>query len=242
MIYFISDIHLGFFSKEIDYPRELLFLRLMDKISEDAKYIYFLGDIFDFWFDYKTVIPKQFYRVLTKFWELKNKGINIEFLIGNHDFGHHSFFRDELDIPLHQVDIIREHYGKKFYLSHGDGKNKQDKGYLFLKKILRNRFSLWLYLKLHPDFGIWLASGSSKTSRAYTDQKESIDDEPMRFFAYRKIDNGMDFVIMGHRHKLEFTKYNEGIYVNLGDWFKVPHIAKYDGTNLSLLKVEDVLR
>lgn len=241
MIYFISDIHLGFFEKEKDYPRELLFLKLLDKIKLDAEHIYFVGDIFDYWFDYKTVIPKRFFRVLTKFWELKQYGIDMDLIIGNHDFGHLSFFEDELGIPVHQNDIIKDLNGKKFYISHGDGKNPNDKGYLMLKKIIRNPLSLKLYLKLHPDIGIGLASGSSKKSRSYTDNRDHLDDEPMRDFAFNKIDDGFDYVVMGHRHKSEFTKYKNGYYINLGDWFKEPLFAQFNGKEMQLKKVSELI-
>lgn len=241
MIYFISDIHLGFFEKEKDYPRELIFLNFLDKIKQTAEHIYFVGDIFDFWFDYKTVIPKRFFRVLNKFWELRQNGIGIDFLIGNHDFGHHSFFEEELDIPIHQGDIETILSGKKFYISHGDGKNPNDKGYIMLKKVIRNPFSLKLYLKLHPDFGIGLASGSSKKSRSYTDSRDHLDDEPMRDFAFSKIEAGFDYVVMGHRHKSEFTNYKNGYYVNLGDWFKEPLFAEFNGIEMKLRKVSELV-
>ncbi len=241
MIYFISDVHLGFFEKEQDFPREMLFLKLLDRIKEDAKQIYFVGDIFDYWFDYKTVIPKRFFRVLAKFWELKQCGIKIDYIIGNHDFGHLSFFEKELDIPIYQDDIMVNLLGKKFYIAHGDGKNPADKGYIWLKKIIRNHISLKLYLKLHPNIGIGLAAGSSKKSRAYTDNRDHLDDEPMRDFAFSKIDEGYDYVIMGHRHKSEFTKYKNGYYVNLGEWFREPYCANYDGNNMYLRKVSEIL-
>jgi len=237
MIYFISDIHLGFFDRETERKREDLLILLLNRIASNAEKIYLLGDIFDYWFDYKQVIPRNFFRVLAKLSELRRNGIVIEFLKGNHDFGHFNFFEEELGITVHENDIEREHHGKRFYLSHGDGKNPNDRGYLLLKKVLRNRWSLKLYLWLHPDFGIKLASGSSKQSRTYTDSKENMDDEPMRDFAFRKIDDGFDYVIMGHRHKLETTKYKTGEYINLGDWFKVPHYGVFDGKEFLLKEV-----
>ncbi|HRP01562.1 MAG TPA: UDP-2,3-diacylglucosamine diphosphatase [Candidatus Kapabacteria bacterium] len=241
MIYFISDVHLGFYEKELDLPRELIFLRFLDTIKKDAERIFLVGDIFDYWFDYKTVIPKQFFRVLNKLWELRQSGIKIDYIIGNHDFGHLSFFEEELDIPLYKGDISCEIKDKKFYISHGDGKNLKDKGYLLLKKITRNPLILKLYLMLHPNFGIWLASGSSKKSRSYTDNREHLEDEPMKEFAYRMIDDGYDFVIMGHRHKSEFTKYKDSYYINLGEWFKEPMFAQFDGINMSLRKVSELV-
>jgi len=240
MIYFISDIHLGFYTREKEKQREDFFLNLLNNISKNAEKIYFLGDIFDYWFDYKTVIPKDFYRTLAAIDNILRNGIQIEYLKGNHDFGHRSFFKKEFGIEVYDDDITRYHNNKKFFLSHGDGKNPNDKGYIILKKILRNKLSLKMFLLLHPDFGVKLASNSSQKSRIYTDNRDNSLIEPMKDFAFKKIDEGYDYVIMGHRHKLFFEQYKNGYYVNLGSWFIEPHIATFDGENLKLIKADNI--
>lgn len=235
MIYFVSDIHLGLFDRKQDIIREDLFLEFLTKIKDDCDKLYLVGDIFDYWFDYKTVIPKFFYRTLSALYDLR-KICEIEFVIGNHDFGHNGFFVNELDIPIYGSDIERLHHGKKFYISHGDGKDPKDKGYLLLKKIMRAQASLALYLKLHPNIGIKLASSSSKTSRDYTSKKDFGDENAMLDFAKHKIDTGFDYVIMGHRHKAEITTYKSGLYVNLGEWIREPHYGVFDGNKFDLIK------
>jgi UDP-2,3-diacylglucosamine hydrolase len=242
MIYFISDVHLGVLDRETDKKREDLLLQLLDKISLDAEKIYLVGDIFDYWFDYKTVIPKYFYRTLTKLYYIKKNVCDIEFLMGNHDFGHYDFFEKELDIRVHHSDIERVHHGKKFYLSHGDGKNPKDIGYLALKKIMRNKFSLWLYLKFHPNFGIWLASGSSKKSRKYTSQKQFGDTDTLFEFAKIKIDEGFDYVLMGHRHRAAIIPYKNGKFINIGEWILYPTIVAFNNNDIYHINVNDFLK
>lgn len=227
MIYFFSDVHLGLLPRDEDKKREEKLLNFLDSIKRDCKTLIIVGDLFDYWFEYKTVIPKYFYKTITKLDELKSAGIEIEYLMGNHDFGHKNFFEKELGIKVHKDDIIREYDGKKFYISHGDGKSHKDTGYKILKKILRAPISIYIFLKLHPDFGIGLASGSSQKSRVYTDKKNYGKTDGMRDFAFSKIDEGYDYVIMGHRHKAEVTKHNNGYYINLGEWIKKPHYGTY---------------
>lgn len=241
MVYFISDVHLGVFPRNEDRQREDLLLDLLSKISADAEKIYLVGDIFDFWFDYKEVIPKYFYRTLSKLYEINKNICEIEFLMGNHDFGHHSFFEDELNIKVHSIDIERVHSEKKFYISHGDGKDPKDIGYLALKKVMRNKFSLWLYLKFHPNFGIGLASGSSKKSRKYTTHKDYGESEALMEFAKSKIDLGYDYVVMGHRHLASKNLYKNGCYVNIGEWIKEPKIVAFDSNDIYHINVKEYL-
>ena len=242
MIYFISDVHLGVMERSEDKLREDKLLSVLDKMALDAKKIYLVGDIFDFWFDYKQVIPKHFYRTLSKLHEIRNNVCEIEFIIGNHDFGHSDFFEKELNIPVFGTDIIRNHSGKKFYISHGDGKDINDKGYLLLKKVMRNPLSLKLYLMLHPNLGIKLASGSSKESRKYSSQKHYNESDVLFKFAQSKIEEGFDYVVMGHRHKASKEIYKTGIYLNIGEWIKKPTFAVFDGKDINHIFVADYLK
>lgn len=242
MIYFISDVHLGFQERELDKMREDLLLKTLEKLSNDCKTLVILGDLFDFWFEYNTVIPKYFFRTISKFYEIREKGIEIVYLMGNHDFGHKNFFEEEIKVKLIKEDVEIEFYGKRFYLAHGDGKSFYDSVYNFLKKILRNPISLFLYGKLHPDFGIKLASGSSKESRKHTSKKNFGDVEGMEQFAEKKIAEGFDYVVMGHRHKLINKQIQNGFYINLGDWLGKPHIGKFDGEKFEIIEVEEFLK
>lgn len=238
MVYFISDVHLGYWNREKDKQRETQLLKLMNEIKSDCETLVLLGDIFDYWFEYKQVIPKYFYRFLNILHEFKDSGIKIEYVMGNHDFGHIDFFKSEFDIDIYKTDIERIYNGKKFYLSHGDGKAYNDRGYLILRSILRNRFAQKVYMKLHPDFGIGLAAGSSRKSRNYTDSKNYGARDGMKDFAFSKIDSGFDFVIMGHRHKAEIIDYKNGKYINLGEWLRKPHYGVFDGNEFKLIKLD----
>ena len=242
MIYFISDIHLGLFERSKDRQTEELLMRFLEKIKNDAETLYIVGDLFDYWFEYKSVIPKYFYRTLTKLSELSEAGVKIEYLMGNHDFGHFQFFEEELGIKIEKDDIRREYNGKMFYISHGDGKANNDTGYRILKKILRSGWANFLFRLIHPDFGIKLAHSSSKTSRNYTDTKNYGKSEGLDEFAENKISEGFDFVIMGHRHRLIFKNIRNGVYINLGDWISNPHYAVFDGMEMQLLEVRNLLK
>jgi UDP-2,3-diacylglucosamine hydrolase len=242
MIYFISDIHLGFQSRSEDRKNEEILLTFLEKIQSNTDTLVIVGDLFDYWFDYGKVIPKNYYRSLTAIDKLVRSGMKIEYIIGNHDFGHYRFFKEEFGITPSEGDIEREYNGKKFYLSHGDGKSNNDTGYRILKKILRSRLNQNLFRKIHPDIGIWLASGSSRKSRHYTDTKYYGEVDGMREFAYKKIEEGFDYVIMGHSHKLGITSHKNGFYVNLGEWIKNPHFAVFDGEKLELKSVRDYLQ
>lgn len=235
---FISDIHFGLSSREIEVIKEDYFIKLTDKLALENAKIYFVGDIFDFWFEYKTVVPKYFYRILNQIYKLRKSGIEIEYLMGNHDFGHVDFFRNEMGIEIHMDDIQREIDGKKFYITHGDGKGPKDNGYKMLKSILRNKFFQKLFFMLHPDFGIRLASGSSKKSRSHTDKKD-YKIESQRIFAYEKLEQGYDYVICGHRHKAEISYHAEGTYVNLGEWISKPKFALFENSEIKIINVED---
>ncbi|MBL7999005.1 MAG: UDP-2,3-diacylglucosamine diphosphatase [Candidatus Kapabacteria bacterium] len=246
MVYFISDVHLGFGTHEESLRREQDLLAVLDRIKTECTTLYLVGDIFDYWFEYGTVLPRQFFRTLTKLDELKRNGTGIEYLMGNHDFGHQDFFERDLLIPVHKGDVECTISGKRFYLAHGDGKVYNDTGYLILRSILRNRICIKLYQWLHPDIGIRLASGTSHKSRAYTDTKEYGKPDGLADFAEKKITHDMfDYVIMGHQHKPTVREYGSGthtgIYMNLGDWIQHRTFARFDGTTLELLNVDEFL-
>lgn len=257
MIFFISDIHLGIQEREADKLREDLLLKFFRTIRPVCSQLFIVGDLFDYWFEYRTVIPRYFYRTLTELGEMTRDGIEIKYIIGNHDFGHYrnqikrnyqakhepkAFFEEELGIELFFNDLEVNLGGKNFFISHGDGKANNDTGYLILKSILRNHYCLKFYRMIHPDCAIALASNSSRKSRKYTDKKEYGLAEGMEDFAEKKINEGFDYVVMGHRHSPCFKKIGDGIYVNIGDWVKnQPKCVRFDGNELELVNIDDVV-
>jgi len=233
--YFISDCHLGVGTdREEDRKREQRLLAVLDRIEAEAKQglvggLFLVGDLFDSWFDYRQVVPRRHIRTLAVFARIRDHA-PVEYLMGNHDFGHRTFFKDELQIPVHGGDITRDLGGKRFYIAHGDGKALNDTGYLILRKILRNKAALWLYSWLHPDIGIWLAERVSGGSRSYTDKRDALQKQDgLLLFAEQKVQEGYDYVVMGHRHKPQIVSIGNGYYVNLGDWLQSYTYGVFNG-------------
>jgi UDP-2,3-diacylglucosamine pyrophosphatase LpxH len=165
-IYFASDFHLGAPNHESSLIREKSIVSWLDHIKDDAAEIYLVGDLFDFWFEYKRAIPKGFVRLQGKIAELTDKGIPVHIFTGNHDMWIFDYLPKELGVSLFRKPIEREFFGKRYLIGHGDGLGPGDRGYKFLKKVFANKFCQWCFARLHPNFGIWLADKSSKTSRA----------------------------------------------------------------------------
>lgn len=245
MVYFISDVHLGLGTPAECREREELLLRFLDRCERDAETLVIVGDLFDYWFEYATVIPRPFFRVLSKLDSMRRGGLTIEYLMGNHDFGHQDFFEKELHIRVHAEDIERVYHGKKFYLAHGDGKVHNDTGYLLLRPVLRNPVSIKLFQWLHPDVGIRLASSTSSTSRVHSDKRPIGPRDGLAEFAEKKVAEGFDYVIMGHVHTPHVRSIDvnghTGTYVNLGEWMRHKTFARFDGTTCSLEKIAEFL-
>jgi len=232
--YFISDVHLGLEGPAAERDKQRRLIGFLDHASRDASHLFILGDLFDAWIEYRTVIPRGFHRVLSKLHDLADSGVDIHFLVGNHDFWVRDFFETEMGIKTHNEAFGIELEGKKIYMHHGDGLDPRDRGYAFLKKVLRNRFAIWLFSWIHPDIGVTLARSSSKTSRGYTSTKDYGEEDGMRRAAARLLGEGYDMVIMGHRHVPREERIGAGVYVNLGDWIGHNTYARLSGGTLSL--------
>ena len=223
-IYFASDFHLGAPDCEASLQREKKIVAWLDKVSEDATEIFLVGDIFDFWFEYKRAIPKGFVRLQGKIAELTDRGIPIHVFTGNHDMWIFDYIPKELGVSLYREPITREFFGKRYFIGHGDGLGPGDRGYKFIKKVFANKISQWFFARLHPNFGIWLAEKSSKTSRAHTgnsDEKYHGDENEWLFqFCQNTLKTQhYDYFVFGHRHlPLEKEVGENSMYVNLGEW------------------------
>ncbi|MER3523287.1 MAG: UDP-2,3-diacylglucosamine diphosphatase [Ignavibacteria bacterium] len=216
--YFISDVHLGLGSRDEEKAKENRLLAFFRAIAPSTEVLFIVGDLFDFWFEYKTVIPKGFHRTLAMLQEFTDASKPIHYLAGNHDFWMNNYFADELGMTLHFEPFEVSLQGKRIFLHHGDGLAQNDLGYRLIKPILRHPFNIQLYRWLHPDIGVRLARGSSRTSRAYTSAKDYGEEEGMLREAERHIRRGCDIVVMGHRHKPSMVPIEPGVYINLGDW------------------------
>lgn len=239
-LYFASDFHLGAPNYEKSLEREKKIVSWLETIQHDATEIFLVGDIFDFWFEYKRAIPKGFVRLQGKIAEITDKGIPVHVFTGNHDMWIFDYLPKELGVKLYREPIVREWNGKKFYIGHGDGLGPGDRGYKFLKKIFASPICQWLFERLHPNFGIWLADLSSKKSRAATgsDDEKFLGEENEWLAIYAKAylqKEHIDYFIFGHRHlPLEIKLGENSTYINLGEWINYTTYAVFDGEKLKL--------
>ncbi len=229
MDFFFSDAHLGLGDPRDAREREREVVRFLEHVGRsDAETLWIVGDLFDYWFEYRSVIPRAFVRTVGALAALADAGVQLEYLMGNHDFGHRDFFEQEMGARVHPGDVEREIHGHRVYIAHGDGKAFNDRGYLILKKILRARTSNRLWRFLHPDIGIGLAARASRRSRDHTNRKNYDGLEPgeidgLATFARQKIEEeAFDLVVMGHSHSFLDLQIEEGRYINLGDWITPP--------------------
>lgn len=239
-IYFASDVHLGLPNYEKSLEREKLFVSWLDSIKSDAKEIVLLGDVFDFWFEYKRAIPRGFSRFIGKVCEITDSGIPVHFFTGNHDMWIFDYLPKETGVILHKQPIIKKFSGKKFYLAHGDGLGPGDRSYKLLKKIFASRFSQWLFARFHPNIGIWIANSWSTHSRYSRETRpfEGEDKEWLILYSKKLLEKeNYDFMIYGHRHYPLDLKLNDtSRYINLGDWLSHFTYAEFDGEELYLKK------
>ena len=233
--FFVSDVHLGLASKQEEKQKEDHLLSFFTSILPSTKQLFILGDLFDFWFEYRTVIPKGFHRTLAALQQFTDRNIPVHYLTGNHDFWMRDFFSEELGINVHREPFETTIDGKRIFLHHGDGLAQNDVGYRMIKPILRNKMSIWLYKWIHPDIGVPIAKGSSRTSRKYTGQKDFGEEDGMIRFAEGKIGQGVDVVVMGHRHKPASVNIGRGLYINLGDWISWKSYAVMNDGKMTLM-------
>jgi len=219
---FISDIHLGLQSDELEKKKERLLVNFLNYAQDIGKELFIVGDLYDYWFEYKKVYQKGYFRTLTALQDLTEKGIKLHYFIGNHDFMHRDFFKNEIGAIMYEDPVETILNGRKFFIGHGDGMVKNDLGYNILKKILRNKALQKMYSWVHPDLGISIASGTSKSSRDYTSKKDYGEEDGLFEAAKIKIDKGYDYVLFGHLHKRCYLNYKNGVYINLGSWLDTP--------------------
>lgn len=242
-LYFASDFHLGIPDYDRSLEREKKVVRWLDMVSQDADRIYLMGDIFDFWYEYKKVVPKGFARLQGKIAEITDKGIEVYFFKGNHDMWMFTYFQKELGVQLISDALEFEEGGKHFFLHHGDGLGDGDYSYKFLKKIFRNPICIWLFGILPNRIGLGIAhyfSSKSRLANAANDEVFNESSEWLLQYCNQKVQEfPYDYLIFGHRHlPLDITLKNGGRYINLGEWLHHFTYAEFDGQNVTLKTFE----
>jgi len=244
-IYFASDQHFGVPDLKQSRIREEKFIRWLDIIKKDAQVLFLMGDLFDFWHEWKYVVPKGYIRVLGKIAELKDSGIDIYFFVGNHDLWMKNYFEEELGIPVY---FEKKYYlinNKKFLLAHGDGLGPGDKGYKRMKKVFTNPLAQWFFRWLHPDIAMRIANYMSQKNKLISgdEDKEFLGEDKEFLIQYSKEKlktEDIDFFVFGHRHlPLVFDLEKGAKYINLGDWIVYFTYGVYDGDSFEVKTFED---
>ncbi len=239
-IYFASDNHLGAPTSELSRPREQKFVAWLDDIKQDAAAIFLLGDLFDFWFEYQTVVPKGFTRTLGKLAEISDSGIPIYYFVGNHDLWMHGYFEEELNIDVFHEPKEFVFNDKTFFIGHGDGLGPYDKGYKRMKKVFTNPVFKWLFRWLHPDLGVKIAQYMSVKNKLISGEHDATflgeDKEWLVQYSKKKLEKKhQDYFVFGHRHlPMEIKLNDKSEYINLGDWIQYYTYGVFDGEKFEL--------
>ena len=241
-IYFASDQHFGAPNQIQSAKREKIFLEWLEFIEKDATALFLLGDLFDFWFEYKTVVPKGFVRILGKLASMSDQGIPIYFFVGNHDLWMTDYFKTELNIKVFHDPQKFSFQNKSFFIGHGDGKGPGDKGYKRMKKVFTSPFFQFLFRWLHPDIGVKIAQHLSIKNKLISGAEDvrflGEESEWLVQYSKRKLENEhFDYFIFGHRHlPLEIPLSEISTYFNLGDWIQYYTYGVFDGDQFKLEK------
>jgi UDP-2,3-diacylglucosamine hydrolase len=239
-IFFASDFHLGVPTPEASREREQRIVRWLDSIRHECGELYLLGDVFDFWFEYRHVVPRGFVRLLGKLAEFSDAGIPIHYFTGNHDMWIFDYLPRELNLKVYRKPVEATYGGKSFYIGHGDGLGPGDHGYKFIKKVFASPVSQWLFARLHPNLGIGIAnyfSGRSRIATGTLDEKFLGEEKEWLVIHSKELlqKRHYDYLVFGHRHlPLDMALEGNSRYINLGDWIRYNSYAVFDGTDLRL--------
>lgn len=246
-VYFLSDAHLGSLATEHRRMQERMLVDFLDSVKEKASAIYFLGDMFDFWFEYKTVVPKGYTRFLGKVSELTDHGVEIHYFTGNHDIWCKDYLSEECGVTMHFEPLTTEIYGREFFLAHGDGLGDNDKKFRCLRAVFHNKFCQILFGALHPRWGVafglkWAKHSRLKRVNGREPDYMGEDKEFLVSFAktYLQTHPNINYFLFGHRHiELDLQLSRSARMMILGDWLHFFSYAVYDGENLFLENFEE---
>ncbi|MCF7824507.1 MAG: UDP-2,3-diacylglucosamine diphosphatase [Candidatus Marinimicrobia bacterium] len=237
--YFLSDIHLRFQVDDVERERRRELFKLLDQIKEEGATLFIVGDWFDFYFEYGSVVTQSYFDVYSKMHELAEAGINIHYFAGNHDYWLGDFMKHAVGVKTYLHDQIIEFGGKRIYFHHGDGLDATDVGYQRLKAVIRHPFFIWFFKWLvHPNIGHWLARKASRHSRkTYSGETpEYLLNEIRKNYALAedKFAEGVDYMITGHIHFPKLKMFGKNCFLTIGDFIKYFSYGYFDGLNLSL--------
>ena len=240
--YFASDFHLGTPNYAASLEREKKVVQWLQEIAKDCEQLFLMGDVFDFWFEYKSVVPRYYVRLLGQLATMADDGVKIYFFKGNHDMWTFDYLKKEIGLQIVNEEWVGEIQGKQFYMHHGDALWKGERMYKFIRKVFRSKWAIWLFHRLHPNFGIALAQYLSKTSRkknSVKDRREiALEQEyQFQFATHHSETSNIDYYVFGHRHKPMDVLLTSGArLINLGDWVTQFTYAKFDGNSIELKK------
>lgn len=242
-IYFVTDLHLGVPTLEDSHERELKLVSFLDAIKEETEALFLMGDLFDFWFEYKTVVPRGYTRLLGRLAQFVDDGIPVHLFAGNHDLWTFNYLQKEIGIQVHREPMIMTLKDKKFFLVHGDGRGPGDRGYKFLKRVFEGKLNQFLFRWIHPDAGIGLALKWSHNHRVKKLKKEAESNyysviEETRLYKYAqeciKENPEIDYFVFGHQHKPMQYKVDNAVVTVVGNWIRDFTYAVFDGKEIQL--------
>ncbi len=235
-LFFISDIHLRLTVSDDESEKRKHLINFISHVADEQGTLFVVGDLFDFWFEYKYVIPHAYFDVLTSLHQARLNGVDIFFIPGNHDFWTRDFTQETIFSEIYPDGVSLEESSGKFLIIHGDGLLSWDFGYRTFRKIIRSSLFTWLYRWIHPDIGYAIGRWISRTGRhpAHTKEYDDRVIADLTEYAVEKFRDGMDYIIMGHYHQVKKIKINGGTLVILGDWLTHRSFGYFDGKEFSL--------
>ena len=235
-LFFISDIHLHLTNSGEEKEKRELLINFIHHVSEQKGSLFIVGDLFDFWFEYKYVMPKAYFDILSACYQAKSNGVEIYFIPGNHDYWTRDFAEKTVFAEVYHDGHTLEVNGKRFLIIHGDGLLSRDAGYRTLKRLFRNRFFVFLYRWLHPDLGYKVAQWISNTGdhKPHSEEYNKTVIDELKKFAQNHENNGFDYIIMGHYHQTKRVNLEQGTLIILGDWIRLHSFGYFDGKKFSL--------
>ncbi len=231
---FIADCHIPLIVRRGQEQWRIKVERFLKDIAGRFRTLIIVGDLFDFWFEWRHSIPSAAFPILSVLYNLKQQGLEIVYLGGNHDGHIGRFLSEEIGIIIYREPFEAVIANKRFYIIHGDGIAPADRGYRMLRRLVRWKPVEWVYRLIHPDVGIWFAYKLSSTSREFFSGQVVHPADSYREFALKKLDEGYNFVVMGHRHECEFIPHQNGGFLAIGDWIRSGSYGVFDGENTEL--------